>query len=87
MRLVALWYARVSDISSLIFEHILLVVVGHSSGYSSKPDPYGAVARALSGENGRPLGSPEATLGTAGEQYLRCAPAVSSYYLAQPERS
>lgn len=35
-------------------------------GYSSKPFPTSAAARAISGENGRNLGSPEASLGTAG---------------------
>jgi len=47
------------------------------SGYSSKPDPYGVVARALSGENGRPLGAPEATLGTAGGGSRRAAVALA----------
>jgi len=34
-------------------------------GYSSKPDPYGKVAAALNGENGRDLGEPEVELGTS----------------------
>eukprot|EP00959_Pyramimonas_sp_CCMP1952_P258475 5402698-Pyramimonas_sp.AAC.1 len=61
-------------LGSFLTSLIIWFRAGLRCGYSSKPDPYDEEARKLSGENGRPLGAPQATLGTAGtrDESLAC---------------
>lgn len=57
------WRQNMPALAKAGFRIFSIDLLGY--GYSSKPDPYGEEGRKINGENGRRLGSPIATLGTA----------------------
>lgn len=57
------WRQNMPALAEAGFRVFSIDLLGY--GYSSKPDPYGEEGRKINGENGRRLGSPIATLGTA----------------------